>query len=81
MAGFADVLTRRLVRKGLRQGLMEGSSLWLVVGALAWLFRLLTRREQPLVMREELRLGESIVVTHRAAPERRRGTRRATEEA
>lgn len=71
-----DRLARRVMRRGLRQGLLEGSSLWLVVGMLAWLFRLLTTAEQPKVVREDIALGESIVVTHLPAPPTRRARRR-----
>jgi hypothetical protein len=74
---LVDRLSRRIMRRGLRQGMLEGSSLWLVVGMLAWLFRLLTTAEQPKVVREEIALGESIVVTHLPAPPTRRARRRA----
>ena len=56
---------------------MEGSALWLVAGAIAWLVRLILTPEQPKVVREEIGLGESIVVTHLPAPPTRRQKRRA----
>jgi hypothetical protein len=72
-----DRVSRRLVRRGLRQGLLEGSSIWLAVAALAWLFRLLTSAERPQIVRQDLAVGESIVVTHRPPPPTRRQLRRA----
>jgi len=72
-----DRISRRIVRRGLRQGLLEGSSLWLVAGVLAWLFRLLTTPERPRVVREQIALGESILVTHVPAEPTRRAARRA----
>lgn len=75
-----DPLARQLVRRGLRHGLGEGSTLWLALGLAAALARLLTRPEQPRVVREELRVGETIVVKHLPGPARptRRERRRAT---
>lgn len=77
MLALLDRISRRVVRRGLRQGLLEGSSLWLVAGVLAWLFRLLSTPEAPRVVRERIALGESIVVTHVPAPSSRRRARRA----
>jgi hypothetical protein len=71
-----DGLSRRVMRRGLRQGLLEGSSLWLVAGALAWLFRLLATPEAPKIVREEIALGESLIVTHLPPPPTRRAARR-----
>lgn len=81
-----DPLARRLLSRGLRQGLLEGSSVWLAVAAVAALVRFLVRPEQPKIVREELRVGETIVVTHKPGPaqptrrERRRDSRRATQQ-
>ena len=77
MIGLVDSLARRLVRRGIRRGLAEGSTLWVAIGALAWLVRLLARPDAPKVARERLRLGETIVVTHAPAPPSRRARRRA----
>lgn len=66
------------MRRGLRQGLLEGSALWLVAGALAWLFRLLASAERPKVVREDIALGESIVVAHVPAAPTRREVRKAS---
>jgi hypothetical protein len=66
-----DTLARRLMRRGLRQGLIEGSGAWIAIGAISWLVRLLLRPQAPRVVREDLRLGESIVVRHVVPPARR----------
>jgi len=76
MRSFLDRWTRQLVRRGIRAGLIEGSNIWLSVGAIAWLFRFLTRRQPARVTVERLRLGESVLVTHVAAPPRGRRARR-----
>src|ERR1700689_5380362 len=68
MLGLVDNLARRIVRRGFRRGLIEGSSIWLVAGALAWLVRIVVRPEAPKMTREDLRVGESIIVTHLPAP-------------
>ncbi|HVB06526.1 MAG TPA: hypothetical protein VNF07_09820 [Acidimicrobiales bacterium] len=73
MIGLIDGVARRLLRRGLRQGLLEGNAAWLMVAAAAGLARLLLRPESPKVIREELRVGESLTVTHVAPPRRRRG--------
>jgi len=73
---FLDRWTRQLVRRGIRAGLIEGSNIWLSIGAIAWLFRFLTRRQPARVSVENLRLGESVLVTHVAAPPRGRRARR-----
>ncbi len=77
MLGLLDTISRRVMRRGLRQGLLEGSSIWLIAGALAWLFRLLTRAEEPKVVREDVALGESIIVTHVSPPPTKRQQRKA----
>jgi len=75
---FLDRWSRRLVRRGLRAGLLEGSDAWLAVAALVWLARFLAKRQPPLVHVERLRLGESIEVRHVSAPgsSRRSGSSR-----
>jgi hypothetical protein len=73
---YLDRWTRELVRRGLRSGLIEGSNLWLAIGAIAWLLRFLSRRQAPKVSVESLRLGESIVVSHVPAPPRTRRARK-----
>jgi len=73
---FSDRVTRNLVRKGLREGLLGGNGRWLAVGALTWLARFLRAKPQPRVVTEQLKLGESILVTHRPAPPYGRRARR-----
>jgi len=76
-----DPLVHRLVRRGLRRGLADGSAVWIAVAVVAWAVRLLLRPEEPNVVREELRVGETITVTHKPGPlvptrrERRRAGR------
>jgi len=70
MFGLIDSVARRLVRRGLRQGVLEGNALWLVIAAVAWLVRLLLRPDKEQVIRERLRVGESITVVHQPAPGR-----------
>jgi hypothetical protein len=77
-----DRWTRQLVRRGVRAGLIEGSNIWLSIGAIAWLFRFLSRRSPAQVSVEQLRLGESIIVSHvPAAPRGKRAKRNAAREA
>lgn len=82
MYSFLDRWTRRLVRRGLRAGLIEGSNIWLSIAAVAWLVRFLARRQAPQVSVEKLRLGESLVVSHvPPPPATRRARRKAQREA
>lgn len=71
-----DSLLRKLVRQGLRRGLVAGDGKWLVFGAVAWLVRFLMKKREPEVVTEELRVGESLVVTN-VGPELPRRQRRA----
>jgi hypothetical protein len=73
-------LAHRLMRRGLRRGLVEGSVAWLVIGAAAGVVRYVTRPEPPLVARENLRLGESVLVTHLPVSARDRPRRRRRED-
>jgi hypothetical protein len=68
VASVFERTTRTLVRRGIRDGLLGGSGQWLAVGAIAWLARFLRQKPHAKVVVEQLRLGESIVVTHKAAP-------------
>ncbi|MGD0439265.1 MAG: hypothetical protein ABSB52_01440 [Acidimicrobiales bacterium] len=76
MHRYLDRWARDLIRRGIRAGLIEGSNVWLSIGAIAWLVRFLARKPSPVVSVQELRLGESIVVSHVPAPPRSRRARR-----
>ena len=76
MGSFLDRWARRLVRRGVRSGLIEGSNLWLSIGAVAWLLRFLARRPPAQVSVERLGLGESVIVSHVPAPPRSRRARK-----
>lgn len=82
MRNYLDRWARELIKRGIRSGLIEGSNLWLSIGAIAWLLRFLARKPSPMVSVEELRLGESVVVSHVPAPPRsRRAKRKAARKA
>jgi hypothetical protein len=68
MGKLIERITNSLVRRGLRRGLLEGSNLWLALGAVAFVVRFISRPEEPKLVSERLALGESIVVTHLPAP-------------
>lgn len=55
-------------RQAIRRGVMGGSRAWLILGAVAWGFRLFRRvastRRLRAVLTEELRPGESVLITH-----------------
>lgn len=70
-------LAGKLSRKGLRRGVTEGSNLWLALGAVALLVRVLAQQDKPRRATEELRVGESVVVSHLPPPPTRRQARRA----
>lgn len=62
----------RLMRAGLRKGLLEGSRPWLVVGIAAGSVRILRRlvsNEEQVVLREELPPGATLVIAHGAEGE------------
>jgi hypothetical protein len=76
VGSYLDRWARQLVRRGIRAGLIEGSNIWLSIGAIAWLFRFLAKRPPVSVRVERLRLGESLVVSHVPAQPRTRRERR-----
>jgi hypothetical protein len=63
MRNWFERLTAGLVRRGVRQGLLGGSGVWLAIGAVSWLARFLARRPERRVVVEQLAIGETIVVT------------------
>jgi hypothetical protein len=67
-----DQLLRRILRRALRQGVLEGSFPWLAAGAFALVARMMFKPQSPKVRREELAVGETIVITHHSAPDRRK---------
>lgn len=73
MFSILDNLARRLIRRGVRQGILEGNPVWVAVLAVALLVRLVSRPQRPQVIRETLRLGETITVSH-VAPDARNRT-------
>jgi hypothetical protein len=79
--GFVDRITRTAVRNGLRKGLLAGDGKWLALGAVAWLVRFLAKKQEPETVVEQLKVGESLVVTNLGpAPKRRERRRRQRQE-
>ena len=64
MPGFLGYLRRQAMVRGL----LGGSRAWLILGSIAWGVRLLNRlastRRVRAVLTEELRPGESLVISH-----------------
>jgi hypothetical protein len=55
------------LKRGWRQGVMEGKRSWLIVGGVALTLRLWQRmagKEEKVVYREQLRPGETLVIAH-----------------
>jgi hypothetical protein len=53
------------LRRGWRQGVLEGNRSWLVIGGVALTVRMLQRlggKEEKVVFREKLRPGETVVI-------------------
>jgi len=65
---LVDRLTRKLLRDGLRRGLLQGSDLWLALGAVALVVRVIAKPEPPKVVSQKLALGESVTITHLPPP-------------
>lgn len=64
MNTLAKVLIRRLVRTGVKRGLVDGSRFWIYVGGLSWIARMLLKPKRPAVRRETLAPGETLVVSN-----------------
>ncbi len=77
MNSLIDRVTRRALRKGLRDGLLAGDGKWIAAGAAAWLVRFLMKTREPEVVVERLGVGETIVVTNIGPPLRGRKRRQA----
>jgi hypothetical protein len=63
VTGLIERLTRNLVRKGIRDGLLGGNGMWLALGAGAWLLRFLMHKPSGRVITETIALGETITVS------------------
>ena len=61
-------MVRELVVRGVRDGLLGGNGIWLAFGAVAWLGRFLSRQPATRIVREQIRVGETITVTSVAPP-------------
>lgn len=81
MLGLVDSLARRVARRGVRRGLAEGNVAFVALGAALFGLRWLLRPEQAAVTREDLRVGETLVVRHLPPPPTRRRRRRAERQA
>lgn len=81
MRRLIDRFTRRALRDGLRRGVFGGNDFWLAVGAIGLLVKVLTKKDAPKVVTEQLKLGESLTITHLPAPPSRRAVRRAGSDA
>lgn len=77
MRAFLERISKRYVRIGFRRGVSESSDLWLAIGALALLVRVVSKKDKPSSVVERLKVGETITVTHLPAPPTRRAERRA----
>ncbi len=67
-----------LRRTGLKRGILGGNRVWMVIGVIAWSLRLLSwawKRKEEVVFLEEMRVGDSFLITKRAATGRRRSKR------
>jgi len=66
-----NALIRLGLRRGWRQGIVNGERGWLIVGAVALLLRMLLRalaKEEKVVFRESLQPGQRLVITHESLP-------------
>ncbi len=68
MRRLLERAARDLVRRGIRDGLLGGNGIWLALGAVAWLLRWLSRTPTQHVVRETIRVGETITITSQPAP-------------
>jgi hypothetical protein len=67
----ASWLVRAAMRRGWSRGVVEGDRTWVVVGGLALLAHLAGRalkRDEDVVFHQDLRPGESFLITHRPNP-------------
>ena len=64
MNTLAKAMFRRLVRTGVKRGLIDGNRLWLYIGGLSWIARALFKPKRPIVRKETLEPGETLVITN-----------------
>ena len=76
MGRLLERVTRDMLRRGLRRGLLEGNDLWLAATVVALVVRLISRPDKVRIVREDLRVGDSILVSHVPPPPTRRAARR-----
>ena len=81
MLGLVDSLARRVARRGVRRGLAEGNAAFLALGAAVFGLRWLLRPQQAAVTREDLRVGETLLVRHLPPPPTPRRRRQAERQA
>jgi hypothetical protein len=65
-----NALIRLGLRRGWRQGILNGERGWLIVGAVALLLRMFLRavaKEEKVVFRESLQPGQRLVITHESS--------------
>jgi hypothetical protein len=70
---------RRMRNEGIERGLLGGSRLWIVLGALAWTLRALRwalRRDEQVIYQTVLEPGENLVISTRRPPTRNERRRR-----
>lgn len=68
---IVDPVLRYGMRHGWNRGVVEGKSAWVVIGGVAlagYLGRRVMHREAEVVFLEKLAPGQSIRITHEAAP-------------
>jgi hypothetical protein len=61
-------------RNAVTEGLLGGNRRWLVLGGIAWGFRLIgwaLRKDEHVVFKEQLRPGERLVITERQSTPKR----------
>ena len=61
------MITRLLLRNGLRKGLLGGNRTWLVLGGVGVALRLMKKLagpEEEVVLREELPVGTAVIVAN-----------------
>ena len=76
MNALAKTLFRRLVRTGVRRGLVDGNRMWLYIGGISWIVRMLVKPRRPIIRRESLEPGETLVISNVARAPHLKGDRK-----